>query len=95
MVNPATLARHYKNHSSGYADWPAKVHADRWLVFPENIGARLSIDEVSLSNGELWTMLTNKAGKGRRGTLVAAVRGTRIRDIVRLCDAFRPGGATW
>lgn len=84
MVNPATLARHYKNHSSGYADWPAKAHADRWLVFPENIGPRLGIDEVSLSNGELWTMLTNKAGKGRRGTLVAAVRGTRIREIVHV-----------
>lgn len=84
MVNPATLARHYKNHSSGYADWPAKAHADRWLVFPENTGPRLGIDEVSLSNGELWTMLTNKDGKGRRGTLVAAVRGTRIRDIVQV-----------
>lgn len=91
MVNPATLARHYKSHSSGYADWPAKAHADRWLVFPENIGARLSIDEVSLSNGELWTMLTNKAGKGRRGTLVAAVRGTRIRDIVHVVRRIPTG----
>jgi hypothetical protein len=32
--------------------------------FPENTGKRLSIDETSLSNGELYTIVTNKAGKG-------------------------------
>lgn len=48
------------------------------------MGAYLAIDEVSLYNGELWKFLTNKAGKGRKGTLVAAIRGTRIRDIVQV-----------
>jgi len=50
--------------------------------FPQNMGAFLSIDEVSLSGGELLTILTYKDGKGRRGSLVAAVCGTCIRDIV-------------
>jgi hypothetical protein len=32
----------------------SKTHAKEWLIFPENIGKRLSIDETS-SNGELYT----------------------------------------
>jgi hypothetical protein len=44
----------------------SKPHAKDWLIFPENIGKRLSIDETSLSNGELYTILTNKAAKGKR-----------------------------
>lgn len=55
-------------------------------MFTENIGAYLSIDEVSLSNGELWTFVTNKSGKGRKGTLLAAIRGTRVRDIVSVLN---------
>ena len=35
-------------------------HADEWLLFPENIGPRLAIDESSLSNGELYTFVTNR-----------------------------------
>jgi hypothetical protein len=43
----------------------SKPHAKRLAYFPENIGKRLSIDETSLSNGELYTILTNKAAKGK------------------------------
>ena len=50
-----------------------REHADRWLVFPENVGERLSVDETSLSNGELYTVVTNKAAKGRKGAIVAIV----------------------
>jgi transposase len=46
--------------------------------FPENIGKRLSIDETALSNGELYTILTNnKAAKGKKGTIVAMIAGTK------------------
>jgi transposase len=85
-VNPRTLLRQYKNHSSDYKNWDQKSHAERWLLFTENIGAYLSIDEVSLSNGELWTIVTNKSGKGRKGTLLAAIRGTRGRDIISVLN---------
>jgi hypothetical protein len=44
----------------------------------ENIGKRLSIDETSLSNGELYTILTNKAAKGKKGTIVAMIAGTKV-----------------
>jgi hypothetical protein len=35
----------------------------------ENLGKRLSIDETALSNGELYTILTNKAAKGKKETI--------------------------
>jgi hypothetical protein len=44
----------------------SKPHAKDWLIFPENLGKRLSIDETALSNGELYTILTNKAAKGKK-----------------------------
>lgn len=68
--------RQYKEHLSGYLGWSEMEHAERWLVFPENVGARLSVDETSLSNGELYTVVTNKAAKGRKGAIVAIVSGT-------------------
>jgi hypothetical protein len=43
-------------------------------LFSKNLGKRLSIDETSFSNGELYTILTNKAGKGKKGTIVADCR---------------------
>ncbi|MFA5668003.1 MAG: transposase [Balneolaceae bacterium] len=52
------------------------------MLYPANIGAYLSIDEVSLSNGELYTFVTNKAGKGEKGSLVASIKGTRSQDII-------------
>lgn len=75
------LYREYKD-VSGYEDWPARSHAGQYLVFAENIGERLSLDELSVSKGELYTFLTNKAAKGRKGTLVASIGSTRTDDIV-------------
>ncbi len=59
-----------------------RPHADDWMVFAQNIGSYLSIDETSLSNGELYTILTNKAAKGKKGVLVAMIKGTRAEDVV-------------
>ena len=33
------------------------------------------MDETCFSNGDVYTILTNKAAKGRKGALVAMVRG--------------------
>lgn len=43
------------------------------MLLPDNIGISMSIDETSL-NGELYTILTNKAGHGKAGTIVAMIR---------------------
>ena len=61
-------------------------HAGDWLLFDENLGESLSIDETFLSSGEVYTFLTNKAGKGGRGTLVAVVRGTKAEDVIRVLE---------
>lgn len=54
------------------------------MLFPENIGSHLSIDEVSLSKGELYTFVTNKLGKGKKSSLVACIKGTKSRDILKI-----------
>lgn len=85
-VKKGKLNRHYKKHSSGFKDWVQKKHAEDYLLFPENIGAYLSIDEVALSQGELYTFVTNKEGKGKNGTLVASIKGTLSKDIVSVLE---------
>ena len=90
--------RQYKEHLSGYLGWSEREHADRWLVFPENVGERLSVDETSLSNGELYTVVTNKAAKGRKGAIVAIVSGTDsgvvLEALKRIPMAADPDGGT-
>ena len=81
-VDGSQLERHYKEHLSDFKSWEAASHAESWLVFPENIGYQLSIDETSLSNGELYTIVTSKAAKGQKGALVAIVEGTKSETII-------------
>ena len=76
-----TFQGQYKDMLSDYRTWEQKNHADEWLLFPQNIRAKLSIDEVALSNGELYTILTNKAAKGRKGAVVAIVKGTESKSV--------------
>jgi len=76
--------KQYKNHLSDFHEWSQKPHAEDWLLYAWNIGSHLSLDEVSISNGELYTILTNKAAKGGKGTMVAICRGTKTNDIVKL-----------
>lgn len=52
------------------------------------MGEYLSIDELSLSLGELYTFITNKKGKGKKGTLVAIIKGTLTKDIVSVLEKF-------
>lgn len=52
------------------------------MIFPENIGKRLSIDETALSKGELYTIITNKRAKGKKGAIVAILAGTKVEPIL-------------
>ena len=76
------LQRHYKKKISGFKDWEQLIHSEDYLIYPENIGDHLSIDEVSLSKGELYTFVTNKNGRGKKKTLVASIKGTKSQDII-------------
>lgn len=74
--------RQYKEHLSGFNEWDQLGHAEEWMVFEGNVGERLSIDETSLSKGELYTIITNKDAHGGKGTLVAMVRGTKAETVI-------------
>lgn len=85
-INGNLLGQQYKEHLSDYNSWEQKEHASEWMLFPENIGTHLSIDETSLTNGELYTILTNKAGKGQKGTLVAMIEGVQSENITKVLN---------
>ncbi len=85
-INGNHFGQQYKDYLSDYHQWDQKDHAEEWMLFPDNIGEYLSIDESSLSNGELYTMLTNKAAKGRKGALVAMVKGTTSEKVISILD---------
>jgi transposase len=83
-INGVQFERQYKEHLSDYKDWPEKEHAKEWLVFPKNLGTHLSIDETSFSNGELYTIVTNKSAGGKKGALVAIVEGTSSEKVIEV-----------
>jgi transposase len=83
-VNGKDLLRQYRDFQSGFKDWNQRGHAKKWLLYPENLGPHLSIDETSLSRGELYTILTNKAAKGGKGSIVAIVAGTKAETVIEI-----------
>ena len=42
----------------------------------------MSIDEVALSQGELFTIVTNKEARGKKGCLVAIIEGTKADQVI-------------
>ena len=70
-----TLRKQYKEKISDYRNWEQLAHAEEYMLFPNNFGKDMSLDETSLSNGEVYTILTNKAAHGGKGALAAMVRG--------------------
>lgn len=82
QIDGKQLQEQYKEHISGYSHWDQKGHADNWMLFVKNVSPRLSIDETALSNGELYTVVTNKEAKGRKGAIVAMIKGTVAENII-------------
>ena len=85
-INGNHFGQQYKEHLSDYKTWDQRAHADEWMVFPENMGTQLSLDETSLSDGELYTVLTNKAAKGGKVTLVAMIAGTGSKEVIEALE---------
>jgi transposase len=82
-INGDRLERAYKDYLSDFQQWEQKPHASDWILLEKNMGPRLSIDETSLQE-DLFTILSNKDGHGRRGTVIAAVRGTKASEVIRI-----------
>lgn len=81
-IDGHTFERQYKEALSNFREWDQLDHADEWLLFPDNMGPRLAIDESSLSNGELYTFVTNRDARTREQSLIAVVAGTRSEDVI-------------
>jgi len=56
------------------------------MLFAYNLSQYISIDEVALSKGELYTFITSKKGKGKKGTLIASIKGTKSQDIISILE---------
>jgi transposase len=76
---------------SNFYEWDQKDHAADWLLFPQNVGPYLSIDETSLSQGELYTILTNKEAKGRKGAIVGILKGVDADKIIPVLTTIKQG----
>lgn len=88
-VDGDLLARQYKNHISDFREWLKKNPiCKKRMVYPENIGESLSMDETVLSQGELYTIITNKKAKGLGGSIVAIVKGTKSDEIITTIKTF-------
>jgi transposase len=86
-VNDQKLHRHYKHKVSGFNEWNQSLHAQDYLLYPQNMGEHLSIDEVSLSKGELYTIVTNKRIKaGNKKSVVAVINGTEAKTIQEVLE---------
>ena len=86
-INSQKLQRHYKHKVSGYKQWGQRSHAQDYLIYPENITDKLSIDEISLSKGELYTFVTNKnVNVKNRKSVVAVINGTEASVIQEVLE---------
>lgn len=83
------MAHQYKEFFSDFRQWRQLGHASQYLVFPQNIGSKLCIDESSLSCGELYTFVTNPEGHGGKGTLVAVIEGTKSENVIRTLELIQ------
>lgn len=83
-VNGKKFRRQYKKSLSDFKNWKQKPHAEDYILYPENCSDSLSLDEVALSDGELYTVLTSKTAKGRKGrkgSIVAIIKGTKSEEV--------------
>ena len=83
MINSSTFAKRYKDTLSDFETWGQKEHASEWILLPQNIGNEHGIDETSLQ-GELYTIVHNKDAHGRKGAIIAVVKGTNPTDVLRV-----------
>lgn len=83
MINSSTFAKRYKDTLSGFGMWEQKGHASEWILLLQNVGRDQGIDETSLQ-GELYTIVHNKEAHGRKGAVIAVVKGTNPADVLKV-----------
>ena len=79
-----TLTKQYKEHLSDFRQWEQEVNVEA-LIFPENFGNHMSIDEIELWDG-YYTCITNKAGHGKKRSLAALIKGTQSKVVTKALE---------
>ena len=79
-IKGSEVERYYKHHLSDFDTWEQKEHATDWVLLVQNIGEHCSIDETNIC-GEVYTILSNKDGHGKKGTVIAVVKGTKADTV--------------
>jgi transposase len=83
-IDGKQLGRHYKNHLSDYNEWDQLEHCKDWILYPKNMGHRLCLDEVALSSGELYTVLTNGEARCQKGSIIAMIKGVKAENVIEV-----------
>ena len=83
MIDGDELERSYKHHLSDYPEWEQRDHASNWILIEDNVGENLSIDETMLQE-DLVTILSNKEGHCKQGSVISIVRGTKAEDVIEV-----------
>ena len=83
MIDSGTFEKNYKDVLSGYSNWTQREHASEWMLLPENMGSHLGIDETSFCH-EVYTILHNKDGHGKKRSIIAMVKGTKPSDVTKV-----------
>ena len=83
-LNGDLYERQYRDHLSGYRQWDQLTHATDWILFEKNMGSYIGIDEVALSRGELYTIVINKSAKGKKGSIIAIIKGTDTKTVCNI-----------
>lgn len=81
QVDGSRLAQQYKDYLSGFWRWDQLDHSQEWVLFEDNVEHVVCIDEVALSHGELFTVVTNAKARCQKGSLIAMVKGTKSVDV--------------
>ena len=83
------MRKQYKEKTSDCRDWEQLDHAEEYVLYSENPGAHMSLDETSLSNGDVYTVLTAKAAHGGKGALAALIRGVAADTVSAILNKIR------
>lgn len=83
MIDGGTFEKNYKDVLSGFRSWSQGSHASDWVLLPENMGEHLGIDETSFCH-EVYTILHNKDGHGRKHTVIAIIKGVKPSEVIKI-----------
>ena len=85
-VKPKKARKNYNQQKGGFKDWPQAKHAEDYLIYPNNLSPNLAIDEVSLRQGELYTVVSSRDRPGRAQKIVALLKGTPSEKILNILN---------